>query len=82
MLALKYCPQLRFIETSHNISVGFLNYIAKHGQNLYGLDLDFQRSYPKIQGSLLKKGIKNLKHLGLIGLDKYQDVDLLTTMLN
>ena len=80
MHSLKICPRLRFIDTSHKLSIGFLDYVYKYGQNLYGLDL----CAPTSDLSPLKKGIKNLKHLGLFGFDRsnFKDADLLTLLEN
>ena len=44
--ALKYCPRLRHIGiTDHKLSIGFVNQIVKHGQNLYGLKLNFMDTH-------------------------------------
>ena len=84
MHALKNCPRLRFIETSHELSTDFLNHIAKHGEKLYGLYLYFGNTNTQEILSPLKKGMKNLKCLGLFCLERsnFKDGDLLSLLEN
>ena len=84
MHAMENCPRFRFIETSHKLSVRFLNHVAQNSQNLYGLDLNFYRTDAPGILSPLKNGMKNLKHLGLYDLKRsnYEDQDLLSLVEN
>ena len=61
MHAMENCPRLRFIETSHKLSVRFLNHVAQNSQNLYGLDLNFGNTNTSRILSPMKKGMKNLQ---------------------
>ena len=77
MHALKICPRLKYIDMSKcqaELSIGFLNQISKHGQNLYGLELNFGNCDTSNVLSPFKNGLKSLKHLGLTYLfDDYND---------
>ena len=83
MYALKICPRLRFIQALHKLSIGFLDYIAKYGQNLYGLSLNFENNdKPEILYPL-KNGMKDLKYLGIFSnLRNFKDEDLLSLVEN
>ena len=80
MHALKICPRLKYIDMSKcqpNLSIAFMNQIFKHGQNLYGLELNFGNSIT-FENVLFpfKNGFKSLKHLGLTYLlDVYNNYD-------
>ena len=74
MHVLKNCPRLRHLEIwSHELSIGFIRQIVQHGQNLHSLTLDFEFT-DKSDGSdilsPLLTGMTNLKHLGLVLMEK------------
>ena len=82
--ALKNCPRLRFLQImKHELSIGFMKHIVKHGQDLCGLELDFVNTNSDILSPLVAN-MKNLKHLGLYHLNQsdYKTEDLLALVKN
>ena len=69
---LKNCPRLRHLEILyHELSIGLIKQIAKYGQNLSALELDFENMEASHILSPLIMEMKNLKHLGLFDLKQY-----------
>ena len=65
MYALRNCPRLKEVEIEmHKLSMGLMEDIAKYGQKLRILNLDFR--FTKTSGILNPlKSMKNLRNLGL-----------------
>ena len=85
MHALKNCPRLKQLDiTSHNLSIDFIKYIIKYGQNLNTLELCFEHTDESGILSLISE-LKNLKKLSLIDLkqsDNYETEELITLVEN
>ena len=85
MHALRNCPRLKILRLiDFQMSIGFMEHIVKHGQNLVGLQLNFMRTGAPDILSPLNTGMKNLKHLELhyFWQSNYKTEDLLAMVQN